>query len=113
MKILGKAALCVAAGGLLGCGTSAENDHRFEGERFRTTSRALDTADRDQFQVTVRNADRSLEGARQAGYYEAVQYCVQGFGSSDIVWRRGPDDADLTLSEGSTLILTGRCATLR
>ena len=44
------------------------------------------------FEITVLRANRSLSGAKEAGRYEATIYCVNKFGTSDIVWDLDPED---------------------
>lgn len=79
----------------------------FDGHQFRT--RVEKTADAgEEFQVTVFRASQSVEGARQAGAYEAVRYCIQQFGSSDATWTVGPDSEGLTVVD-DTLTFQGRC----
>ncbi len=68
--------------------------------------------DREAFVVSVRKADQGLTGAREAGRYEGVKYCIKNFGSSEIDWVRGPDAKDGTLLiQDGKLILQGRCVT--
>ena len=60
------------------------------------------------FSVRIRNAAKSIAGAREAARYEATIYCIEQFGTSDIIWSIGPDDEAISLSNGS-LTLAGRC----
>ena len=60
------------------------------------------------FSVRIRNAAKSIAGAREAARYEATIYCIQQFGTSDIIWSIGPDDEAISLSNRS-LTLAGRC----
>lgn len=98
-------ALC---GALVAC-TEKEDRILFEGIYFRAKAGPVDkkTSLQD-FEVTVKKANQSLEGAREAGRYEGTRYCVQTFGSSKITWTRGPDDEGLTLNDDK-LILRGTC----
>lgn len=93
---------------LSACGPT-ENDVLFDGQAFRAR---LDTdrGTREDFTVSVRPVSASLLGAREAGRYEAVVYCVNRYGSSNIAWVVGPDSPDeaLTISD-DTLVLQGRC----
>jgi hypothetical protein len=84
---------------------------RFNGEYYPAkVSRDRDA--RKQFQVAVRQVDRGLTGAREAGRYEATRYCLKNFGTSDIAWVNGPDaeEGRLQLSNGR-LLLSGSCVT--
>ncbi|MEM8655908.1 MAG: hypothetical protein AAGF36_14290 [Pseudomonadota bacterium] len=81
----------------------------FDGVFFRASSSKVDKQ-RDQFEVGVSPVSASLEGAREAGRYEAIRYCIRQFGSSDIDWIAGPDAEDGTLRiSGDKLLLRGTC----
>ncbi|KIC49204.1 hypothetical protein RA29_12175 [Tateyamaria sp. ANG-S1] len=81
----------------------------FDGQFFRASSSKVDRQ-RDQFEITVSPVSASLEGAREAGRYEAIRYCITQFGSSDISWIEGPDAEDGTLrTNGDRLLLRGTC----
>jgi hypothetical protein len=81
----------------------------FDGYAFKAKlSKARE--DKRDFVVTVENAGQSLDGAREAGRYEATKYCMNTRGSSDIDWTAGPDDAEdaLQVTDG-ILTFAGRC----
>lgn len=100
--------LASASALLIGC-TSQEDRVYFDGEFYRANLRKVDRQF-DEFVVTVRPVSKSLTGAVQAGEYEAISYCVNTFGSSDIVWSIGPDTADTQLPiDRDTLTLSGTC----
>lgn len=106
MKFWTGLALC--GGVLAGC-TSAEDRILFDGQfynaKLRKVERQLDT-----FVVTVRPVSKSLQGAREAGLYEATVYCINAFGSSDIIWTVGPEAPEENLGiDKDTLTLQGRC----
>ena len=84
-----------------------ENKVSFDGYYFssKLTPNKLD--DRS-FDLTVRRANRSLPGAREAGRYEATRFCIKNFGTSDIKWVLGPDDQSVGLT-GKVLRLSGQC----
>ncbi len=95
---------------LAACGAKAKrNQLLYDGHAFRARADAP-RDDRRGFSVTVEPATASLIGAREAGRYVAVKYCMKHFGSSDMDWQAGPDldDAALTIQD-NVLILTGRC----
>ncbi len=85
-----------------------DNQVSFDGIRFGSSLKKI-SGDDLAFQVIVRNAARSLEGAREAGRYEATKYCIEKLSTSDIDWKISPDADDLVLYSGN-LELSGRCA---
>lgn len=103
------AALCLLALGA--CNANKDKRILFDGIHFRTKAKPVDrkvsVAD---FRVEVKNATQSLDGARGAGEYGGIRYCISNFGSSRIDWAIGPDTdpAALTL-EGDTLVFRGTC----
>jgi len=100
--------LVVCAGLIAGC-TSQEGRNLFDGQIYNAKLRKVDKQF-DTFQVTVKPVSRSLLGAREAGRFEAVSYCVNTFGSSDVIWTAGPDATEgALLIEKDTLTLAGRC----
>ncbi|WP_299612128.1 hypothetical protein [uncultured Tateyamaria sp.] len=94
---------------LSACNERQANRVAFDGVFFRATSGKVDKQ-REQFEVGVSPVSASLEGAREAGRYEAIRYCIKQFGSSDIEWIEGPDAEDGTLRiSGDKLLLRGTC----
>ena len=91
-----------------GCtGTSRKvNAVKFDGHYFAGRASKVQ-ADPVGFTVRIRNAAKSISGAREAARYEATIYCIERFGTSDIIWSIGPDD-EASLSNRS-LTLAGRC----
>lgn len=84
----------------------------FDGKYYPTREKAADKQDRRAFTVTVRKAAQGIDGAREAGRHGGSKYCIKNFGTSEIEWARGPDDAAETLQlANGTLLLTGRCIT--
>ena len=82
----------------------------FDGQVFRA-SVEFDRAAPADFVVRVQQAGRSLEGAREAGRYEATSHCIAYFGNSAAEWAVGPDSPESALVlDADTLVLTGRCA---
>ena len=94
---------------LAACGSGELDTVTFEGARFTGNLRS-DPGDRAAFVATGGPAAVSLEGARQAASYQAVQHCISYLGSSDIAWVNGPDvdDAALVIEDGR-VVLSGRC----
>lgn len=81
----------------------------FDGVFFRSNASKIDRS-REDFEVSVSPVSASLDGARDAGRYEAIRYCIANFGSSDITWAAGPDAEDGTLTiSNDRLLLRGTC----
>ncbi|WP_299296663.1 hypothetical protein [uncultured Tateyamaria sp.] len=102
--------LLIAALLLSACAERRADRVAFDGVFFRSTAKKVDKQ-RDQFEVSVTPVSASLDGAREAGRYEAIRYCIAQFGTSTIDWVNGPDaeDGRLTIS-GDKLLLRGACA---
>ena len=83
------------------------NAVKFDGHYFAGRA-SKSSADPHGFSIRIRNAAKSIAGAREAARYEATIYCIQQFGTSDIIWSIGPDDEAISLSNRS-LTLAGRC----
>ena len=95
---------------LLGCSnplTLEENKVSFDGYYFPYKLLRNKVDDRS-FDLTVKRANRSLSGAREAGRYEATRFCIKIFGTSDIKWFLDPDDENIGLT-GRVLKLSGQC----
>ncbi|WP_146344767.1 hypothetical protein [Falsiphaeobacter marinintestinus] len=103
----------IALAGMSACNSSMSNIDRvaFDGIEFKTKAAATDKkVSRENFTVTVKRALQSLEGAKEAGRYEGIKYCIATFGSSKIVWTSGPDvENNQLVLDGDTLILQGIC----
>ncbi|MEX3315784.1 hypothetical protein [Sulfitobacter sp. PS-8MA] len=100
--------LLIAGTVLAGCANDSDRV-AFDGQYFSTKLRKID-GQRDVFQVTVRDAAKSLDGAREAARFEAVKYCVGLYGNSDIDWTVGPDaPASALRLDGGALTFQGRC----
>jgi hypothetical protein len=106
MKILIPALLAALALG----GCSNDDDRiAFDGHFYRTKVQKVDRQ-LDVFTVRVRDVAQSLEGAREAGEYAAIEHCVGLFGSSDIDWAVGPDTpAEALVVENNSFTLAGTC----
>ncbi|MGB1331696.1 MAG: hypothetical protein ACPG6M_03830 [Paracoccaceae bacterium] len=83
------------------------NAVKFDGHYFAGRA-SKSSADPHGFSVRIRNAAKSIAGARDAARYEATIYCIEQFGTSDIIWSIGPDDEAISLSNRS-MTLAGRC----
>ena len=94
---------------LAGCSGTIRNVNavKFDGHYFAGRA-SKSSVDPHGFSVRIRNAAKSIAGAREAARYEATIYCIEQFGTSDIIWSIGPDDEAISLSNGS-LTLAGRC----
>lgn len=103
------AALLIAALMLSACSGRKADRVAFDGVFFRSTAGKVDKQV-DQFEITVSPASASIDGAREAGRYEATRYCIRNFGTSDVAWTEGPDAEDGTLTiANDRLILRGTC----
>jgi hypothetical protein len=85
----------------------AKNRVMFEGLYYPARISA-ERGDRAAFTVTVNRADQGIDGAREAGRYEATKYCIKQYGRSDTEWSVGPDTEGLAISNDQ-LVLVGRC----
>ena len=94
---------------MVGCSTDDEK-LKFDGQYFRTKSTNVNKSDKRQFEVTVQKASLSLNGARQAGEFEATRYCIEGYGTSKIRWATGFAESDEPrLTPSDSMILVGKC----
>ncbi len=104
-------AVCVVALAA-GCNRVKKEDRiLFDGFYFPTKASAVDKkATLSQFDVQVKDAGSSIEGAREAGRYAGTRYCIEKYGSSDIIWSVGPDSdpSQLRVVDGA-LNLRGTC----
>ena len=108
IRSLGVIAVVLSAGLMAGC-TNLSKRIAYDGQNFRTKVAKVDKQ-RDVFVVTVRDVSRSVDGARQAAYHEAVSFCVASYGSSDIVWDQNPLDKDIALRVvDNTVTFQGKC----
>lgn len=81
----------------------------FDGQYFRSTV-SPSKEDRAAFAVTVRDAAKSVDGAREAARYEATKYCIEQYGNSRIDWAVGPDsDAAALVIRDGDLNFNGVC----
>ena len=92
---------------LFGCSARIkENRVAFDG--FLFNSKLKVGLNKKDFEITVLRANRSLSGAKEAGRYEATIYCVNKFGTSDIVWDLNPEDVS-KVSSSKSIFIKGRC----
>lgn len=101
---------CVCLGLLAGCGNTRNTQRvAFDGYYFKASIKHL-KEDPRMFDVTVKGANQSREGAEDAGRYEATRHCVVNYGNSKLEWLvvRETDDRDVRLDD-DVLILLGRC----
>jgi hypothetical protein len=103
------AALCLLA--LAGCNVDKDKQIRFDGHHFRTKAKPTDRkVALAPFTVEVKNVSQSLKGARAAGEYAGIRYCVVNYGSSSIDWEVGPEtDPETLVIEKDQLTFRGTC----
>lgn len=105
-----RAAICAlfAAGLLAACG-QGQSRVSFNGNVYPASVSTIGD-DRARFSITVRNAGQGLEGAREAGRYEATVHCIRNFGSSAVRWTRSPDaEPSALVIENGALVFQGEC----
>lgn len=101
------AAVCAALA-LTACGKPGERV-RFDGNYY-PADLTKSGERREEFSVAVRDPGQGIDGAREAGRYEATRYCVETFGDSDIAWQPGYGPADgRAIAANGALILRGSC----
>ena len=84
------------------------NENRVAFDGFMFNSKLKIGLNKKDFEITVLRANRSLSGAKEAGRYEAIIYCVNKFGTSDIAWVSDPKDVSAVTSSNS-IFIKGRC----
>lgn len=96
-------------GALAACSGGAPKSYPFDGVYFKAKAGAVNKkVTRSVFTVQVAGASQSITGAREAGRYEATRYCIENYGTSDIIWAIGPDSPGQVLAD-DTLTLKGTC----
>jgi hypothetical protein len=91
-----------------GC-SSREDRVAFDGQYFRSSISNVN-GDQQQFAISVQPVSVSLQGALEAGRYEATRYCVENYGNSGVEWVVGPgQNPDTYRIENDTLVLRGAC----
>jgi len=100
--------LIVSACGIV---TPSADRVTFDGKAFRAKAKQVDKkASPTEFTVVVNGVSASLDGAREAGRYEGIKFCISNFGSSRINWKVGPDTEpqNLRISDDK-LTFAGTC----
>ena len=101
--------IAIAATALAGC-NSNDDSILFDGQEFRAKVSFESKENRRSFAATVTPVSASVEGAREAGRYEGIKYCINEYGTSEITWRASPDAEPQTWAiEGDTVTFIGRC----
>jgi hypothetical protein len=101
----------VALTALAGCSDRNKEQIAFDGVVFPARVAAVDKkVSLADFTTTVEGATASLDGAREAGRYQGIRYCIENYGTSQIVWTVGPDTPvdRLSIVDGA-LTFRGRC----
>ncbi|WP_371157738.1 hypothetical protein [Jannaschia sp. 2305UL9-9] len=96
--------------GLFGPSGVRGSSEQVRGIRFRSRLSVTSEDDRS-FAVSTAGAGRGISGAIEAGRVEAVRYCLNRFGGSEISWTYGPEqDAEtIRLDDRGALVMTGQC----
>ncbi len=83
----------------------------FDGQFFRAKAKPVDKKNAPtDFTVVVNGVSKSLDGAREAGRYEGIKFCIQNFGSSRISWKVGPETEPQNLRiNDDKLTFAGSC----
>ncbi len=95
---------------LAGC-TERKERAVFDGNYYPPKSRA-EKQDRRNFTASVSRANRGVEGAQKAVVHEAMRYCLENFGTSDIAWAGVAQGVEgpIYMRSGDRVSVTGRCA---
>ena len=81
----------------------------FEG-KYYPASIEKNKDDRRAFNIQVRDAALGIDGAREAGRYQATKYCIAQYGNSYVDWTVGPDTpADQLTTKDGSLFFAGSC----
>lgn len=100
--------IAALATALAGC-TNSKDRVQYDGQYFRTKVSKVDKQV-DVFTVRVKDPTKSINGARAAAHHEGTAYCVENFGTSDIIWNVDPLDAEAAVTvTDNTLVFEGRC----
>ncbi|MFT7596184.1 MAG: hypothetical protein ACI8R4_003519 [Paracoccaceae bacterium] len=107
LAFAGVAVIAIAAG----CNKREDKLFPFDGHYYKVKSSTVDKkATLADFNVTIWQVSQSLDGAREAGGYEGIRYCIKNFGSSTINWTVGPETEPQNLRiVDDTLTFAGRC----
>lgn len=99
----------LALGVVAGC-NRADERILFDGQAFRGKAKHVEKSDRRDFTATVSPVSASVEGAREAGRYEGIKYCIEEYGTSRIAWAASPDAEPQSWSiDRDAVTFSGRC----
>ncbi len=101
--------LCIALLGTVAACDLGKDRPEFDGQTFRASlSKKGET--KAHFSVSVKPVSASLQGAIEAGRFEATKFCVTNFGTSDVVWDVSPDqDPETLVIDNDTVTFVGVC----
>jgi hypothetical protein len=105
------AGVCLSGLFLTACNANTENRQLYDGFYFPAKTKAVDkkTA-RDRFVTEIQRASQSEKGARQAAHHSSTAYCIENYGTSQILWDQDPTDLETPLTfDKDTLVLMGTC----
>ena len=91
--------IMIAVAGTLGLAACTDSKNRIahDGQFFRAKISKVDKQ-RDSFVVSVKEPGKSVKGARSAAHHKATAYCVENFGTSQIIWQVNPLDETVPLT---------------
>ena len=82
----------------------------FDGVAFRAKADFVDRDDRRDFTVQTSPVSASRAGALEAAIYEGTKYCIENYGTSDILWSADYEAEGAVLPvTNDTLTLSGTC----
>lgn len=99
--------------GLLGCGSINSSLKSFkvkptEPLPYKTSLTAQKNA--EEFVVSVKHKEKSIEEVRESVRFEATKYCLLKFGTSNINWKISQITQDWAFDSNSgKLIFSGQC----
>lgn len=84
------------------------DEYAFNDVYFLSKADKASKEERDHVIVRVKKASQNLEGAREAGRYEATKYCIKQYGTSTIEWVIGPETETIVPID-DVITLEGYC----
>ncbi len=103
-------ALCLSVAGCGAAGRVIGTDEAKAARALPYKARLSRSDDRREFTVSVAGRGAGVAEVRESVRFEATEYCIFGFGSSDAQWNIDPASGDWAFTQsGDRLIFAGRC----